>query len=194
MKSHVKIKSGCLRWAPRDPNEMAPVKEAWSKRRTTIACTKTAQTLRAISGNAPAGMHRLPLTMAYASFNPGRKSRHRRQGRIRRRGTDTGLGAGFLARGNMARSSLRLRWVCRRYGLVADARSCALTSLTISGPVRALTLRARRLAEGSGQSLTPLGFAGTAEIAELSQSLFTMARSLQQRSDYIVILRRARVP
>jgi signal transduction histidine kinase len=59
-----------------------------------------------------------------------------------------------------------------------------LTSLTISGPVQALTLRARRLA-GGGEALKPLGFPGTAEVAELSQSFASMARSLQQRSEYI---------
>ena len=60
-----------------------------------------------------------------------------------------------------------------------------LTSLTISRPVAALTLRARQMAEGGGQALEPLDYPGTSEIAELSQSFSSMARSLQQRSEYI---------
>lgn len=60
-----------------------------------------------------------------------------------------------------------------------------LTSLTISRPVRALTLRARRMTEGGAQALEPLSFPGTSEIAELSHSFSTMAHALQQRSEYI---------
>ena len=60
-----------------------------------------------------------------------------------------------------------------------------LTSLTISQPVRALTLRARRMTERGGQTLKPLSFPGTSEIAELSQSFSSMAHALQQRSEYI---------
>ena len=60
-----------------------------------------------------------------------------------------------------------------------------LTSLTIGRPVRALREQARRAARGERGAVTPLARAGTREIAELSETVAEMARTLEQRANYI---------
>ena len=60
-----------------------------------------------------------------------------------------------------------------------------LASLTIGRPVRALREQARRAARGEQGAVTPLRHPGTREIAELSETVAEMARTLETRANYI---------
>lgn len=60
-----------------------------------------------------------------------------------------------------------------------------LTSFTIGRPVRALREQARRAARGEQGAVTPLRNPGTREIAELSETVAEMARTLETRANYI---------
>jgi signal transduction histidine kinase len=59
------------------------------------------------------------------------------------------------------------------------------TVLTISRPVRALIEQARRASRGESGAVTPLQHPGTREIAELSETVAAMARTLEERARYI---------
>ncbi|MCC2659046.1 MAG: sensor histidine kinase [Panacagrimonas sp.] len=59
------------------------------------------------------------------------------------------------------------------------------TAVTIGRPVRALIDQARRAARGEANAVTPLRHAGTREIAELSETVAAMARTLEERARYI---------
>jgi signal transduction histidine kinase len=59
------------------------------------------------------------------------------------------------------------------------------TTVTIGRPVRALIGQARRAARGEANAVTPLRHAGTREIAELSETVAAMARTLEERARYI---------
>lgn len=59
------------------------------------------------------------------------------------------------------------------------------TAVTIGRPVRALIAQARRAARGEANAVTPLRHAGTREIAELSETVAAMARTLEERARYI---------
>ncbi len=59
------------------------------------------------------------------------------------------------------------------------------SALAISLPVRALITQARRAARGEKGAVTPLKHPGTREIAELSETIATMSRALEERSTYI---------
>lgn len=58
-------------------------------------------------------------------------------------------------------------------------------ALAISLPVRALIHQARRAARGETGAITPLKHPVTLEIAELSETIAAMARTLEQRAAYI---------
>jgi signal transduction histidine kinase len=60
-----------------------------------------------------------------------------------------------------------------------------LASFTIGRPVRALREQARRAARGEQGAVTPLRHPGTREIAELSETVAEMARTLETRANYI---------
>lgn len=60
-----------------------------------------------------------------------------------------------------------------------------LTSFTISRPVRALIRQADLVSRGEQGALTPLESPGTHELGQLSQALADMARSLEERAEYI---------
>ncbi len=60
-----------------------------------------------------------------------------------------------------------------------------LTSLTISRPVRALTRQAELVSRGEQGDVVPLESPGTHEVAQLSDALTRMARTLEDRADYI---------
>ncbi len=60
-----------------------------------------------------------------------------------------------------------------------------LTSLTISRPLRALTLQAEQVTKGARGAVEPLTEPGTHEIARLSEALSTMSRTLERRAEYI---------
>jgi signal transduction histidine kinase len=60
-----------------------------------------------------------------------------------------------------------------------------LASFTIGRPVRALREQARRAARGEQGAVTPLRNPGTREIAELSETVAEMARTLETRANYI---------
>lgn len=60
-----------------------------------------------------------------------------------------------------------------------------LTALTIGRPVRAVIDQARRAARGESGAVTPLAHPGTREIAELSETVAAMARTLEERARYI---------
>ncbi|PPE75262.1 histidine kinase [Solimonas fluminis] len=59
------------------------------------------------------------------------------------------------------------------------------SALTISRPVRQLVEQAHRAARGETGAVTPLAHPGTQEIAELSETVAAMARTLEQRAQYI---------
>lgn len=59
------------------------------------------------------------------------------------------------------------------------------SALTITRPVRRLIDQAHRAARGETGAVTPLRHPRTQEIAELSETVATMARTLEQRSQYI---------
>ncbi|MDH3671316.1 MAG: HAMP domain-containing histidine kinase [Gammaproteobacteria bacterium] len=59
------------------------------------------------------------------------------------------------------------------------------TSFTISRPVSAVINQAKRAARGEKGAVTPLEQPVTREIAELSDAVAQMARTLEQRADYI---------
>jgi len=60
-----------------------------------------------------------------------------------------------------------------------------VTSFTIGRPVRALRDQARRAARGEQGAVAPLRNPGTREIAELSETVAEMARTLETRANYI---------
>ena len=71
-------------------------------------------------------------------------------------------------------------------GLLLIVVSLSLfTAVTIGRPVRALIGQARRAARGEPNAVTPLRHAGTREIAELSETVAAMARTLEERARYI---------
>jgi signal transduction histidine kinase len=61
----------------------------------------------------------------------------------------------------------------------------ALGTFAISRPVRAVTDQAKRTAEGERGAITPLTGPRVREVAELSDALSRMARTLEDRADYI---------
>jgi len=60
-----------------------------------------------------------------------------------------------------------------------------LASFTIGRPIRALREQARRAAAGELGAMAPLAHPGTREIEELSESVATMAQTLEARARYI---------
>ena len=56
---------------------------------------------------------------------------------------------------------------------------------TISRPIRELIRRTEAIAQGDREALLPMSRHGTREIAQLSRSFFTMAKSLFDRSDFV---------
>jgi signal transduction histidine kinase len=61
----------------------------------------------------------------------------------------------------------------------------ALGAFAISRPVRAVTDQAKRTAEGVRGAITPVTGPTVREVAELSDALARMARTLEDRADYI---------
>lgn len=71
-------------------------------------------------------------------------------------------------------------------GLLMIVLSLSLfTALTVGRPVRALIAQTRRAARGEPNAVTPLKRPGTREIAELSETIAAMARTLEERARYI---------
>lgn len=71
-------------------------------------------------------------------------------------------------------------------GLLTIVLSLSLfTALTIGRPVRALIAQTRRAARGESNAIAPLQHPGTREIAELSETVAAMARTLEARAGYI---------
>ncbi len=60
-----------------------------------------------------------------------------------------------------------------------------LTSATIARPINRLIKRARAIAKGDVEAMTPMRRPGTQEMAMLSKSFSEMALTLHQRSEYI---------
>ncbi len=56
---------------------------------------------------------------------------------------------------------------------------------TISGPIKELTARTRRIEAGDPAAMMPLRHNGTREVAELSASFLSMAARLKERSDHV---------
>jgi signal transduction histidine kinase len=56
---------------------------------------------------------------------------------------------------------------------------------TISGPIKELTARTRRIEAGDPAAMMPLRHNGTREVAELSASFLSMAGRLKERSDHV---------
>jgi signal transduction histidine kinase len=61
----------------------------------------------------------------------------------------------------------------------------ALTSLTISRPVRELIRQAEAITRGERGAVEALGRPGTLELAQLSEALASMSRALSDRAEYI---------
>jgi signal transduction histidine kinase len=59
------------------------------------------------------------------------------------------------------------------------------SAFTISRPLRAVMLQARRAAGGERGAVIPVRHPGTREIEDLSASIVTMAQTLERRADYI---------
>jgi signal transduction histidine kinase len=59
------------------------------------------------------------------------------------------------------------------------------SAFTISRPLRAVMLQARRVAGGERSAVVPVRRPGTREVEDLSASIVTMAQTLEQRADYI---------
>lgn len=80
------------------------------------------------------------------------------------------------------------RWHLAALGallLLAGGGLAAFTALTVSRPIRSAVDQARRVAAGERDAVRPLPHRYTREVAELSASLATMARTLENRADYI---------
>jgi signal transduction histidine kinase len=69
--------------------------------------------------------------------------------------------------------------------LIVVVAVSALTSATISRPLRALVHQFRRVAAGDRGASLEVPRSGVAEIGELAAALSAMARSLEQRASYI---------
>lgn len=61
----------------------------------------------------------------------------------------------------------------------------ALTSFTITRPLRALIHKTRLIGKGDPEGLTPLRYPITVEVQELSAQVAQMAQAIQYRTDYI---------
>src|SRR6202011_5975920 len=61
----------------------------------------------------------------------------------------------------------------------------ALGTFAISRPMRAVTDQAKRTAEGERGAISPVAGPTVREVAELSEALSRMARTLEDRADYI---------
>jgi signal transduction histidine kinase len=100
------------------------------------------------------------------------------------------IGSVLLARtpGNIRQALYGKRRELLQGGIVLLAVVVAialLASFTIGRPVRALREQARRAARGEQGAVTPLRHPGTREIAELSETVAEMARTLETRANYI---------
>ena len=69
--------------------------------------------------------------------------------------------------------------------LLAVLSLSVFTALMIGRPVRAVIEQARRAARGEAGAVVPLSHPGTREISELSQTVAAMARTLEDRAQYI---------
>lgn len=103
---------------------------------------------------------------------------------------DRVLGAVLLVRtpNNIKAAIWGKREALTQGGLILAAVVVLLSlfsALMISLPVRALIHQARRAARGEQGAITPLKFAGTREIAELSETIGSMAQALEERANYI---------
>ncbi len=58
-------------------------------------------------------------------------------------------------------------------------------SHAISGPIRALTTRTKRIGDGDRDAIMPLNRHGSREVFELSQGFLQMSEKLYERNDYI---------
>lgn len=80
------------------------------------------------------------------------------------------------------------RWkvIVAGFFVLATSLTVALIFIrAIKGPIEMLNRRSQRIAEGDRSALMPLERHGTREIANLSKNLLSMARKLQEHSDYI---------
>ena len=84
---------------------------------------------------------------------------------------------------------LQVAWAERESLALAAAATLAgvlligfIGARTITGPIRRLTARTRRIAVGEREAMAPLGQAGTAEVAELSETFLRTSRKLHDRS------------
>ena len=62
-----------------------------------------------------------------------------------------------------------------------------LVTRTLTGPLRELTARTRRIAEGDRSAIVPLKHHGTQEMAELSDGLLSMARRLSDQTEQMSV-------
>ncbi|MCP4314766.1 MAG: HAMP domain-containing histidine kinase [Hyphomicrobiales bacterium] len=80
-----------------------------------------------------------------------------------------------------------------RWGILLAALSALLAAgvigfvflRTVNGPLHALLKRTRSLGEGDRSALAPLDRYGTRELAQLSEGIFTTAKRLFDRTDFI---------
>ncbi len=69
--------------------------------------------------------------------------------------------------------------------LIAVILFSVITTLIITAPLKALIRQAHRIRQGDSNAVFPLKHPGTAEVADLSQSIVEMATSLEERASYI---------
>ena len=69
--------------------------------------------------------------------------------------------------------------------LAAGIGIAVFTALTVSRPIREIVAQARRAAAGERGAVAPLRHRYSQEVADLSDSLASMARTLEARADYI---------
>lgn len=87
---------------------------------------------------------------------------------------------------------MKALWIRRRPLMFAGGATllvallvASTTALFVGRPVRLLIDQARRAAEGERGAVREIRGAGTREMRELSHALATMARTIEQREDYI---------
>ncbi|WP_340108033.1 HAMP domain-containing sensor histidine kinase [Pikeienuella sp. HZG-20] len=103
---------------------------------------------------------------------------------------DRGRVAGVIYASRTPAHMLQVAWEERRsLAFAAAATLIALLAFgfvatrAVTGPIRALTLRTRRVAAGDRDAMRPLPYHGTREVAELSETFLRSARKLHDRSE-----------
>lgn len=103
---------------------------------------------------------------------------------------DRGRVAGVIYASRTPSHVLQVAWAERRSLALAGVGTLIaliafgfLATRTVTGPIRALTMRTRRIEAGERAAMRPLRYHGTREVAELSEAFLRSARKLHDRSE-----------